>query len=385
MSTKMNIEGHKKADSQKGHSRQKDMSKTQRAKKQRPSVPPSGSKIASHKENQPKKLKKLKQKKSKAEILVTGGILAATSAITVSLFVYFRPFSGQDVIWAAKSLYSYTTERIADTADWLGDMTDRVAGQLSNIADQITKLTKSDTSPTESLVSETSDNLSLSESDNSETKQEFSSMERTSQLGDISNMTAEPVFPAQEAIYTCMLDTAAGPLFYYNQGDLRWKDYLYGGADRIAKYGCGPVCVAMIINSLTPNPVSPIEMADWSAENGCYAPQGGSYHNLIPKSLTAFGLEVESVTERTAEHVRELLNTGHILVALMGKGTLTQNGHFIIIVQICDNGNVYIADPASYGNSTKEWDLQLLIDELKRSYDSGGPLWAVRRGEVNPS
>ena len=38
-------------------------------------------------------------------------------------------------------------------------------------------------------------------------------MERTSQLGDISNMTAEPVFPAQEAIYTCMLDTAAGPLF----------------------------------------------------------------------------------------------------------------------------------------------------------------------------
>ena len=109
MSTKMNIEGYKKADSQKSHSRQKDMSKTQRAKRQRPSVPPSGSKIASHKENQPKKLKKLKQKKSKAEILVTGGILAATSAITVSLFVYFRPFSGQDVIWAAKSLYSYTT------------------------------------------------------------------------------------------------------------------------------------------------------------------------------------------------------------------------------------------------------------------------------------
>ena len=63
MSTKMNIEGHKKADSQKGHSRQKDISKTQRAKRQRPSVPPSGSKIASHKENQPKKLKKLKQKK----------------------------------------------------------------------------------------------------------------------------------------------------------------------------------------------------------------------------------------------------------------------------------------------------------------------------------
>ena len=61
----------------------------------------------------------------------------------------------------------------------------------------------------------------------------------------------------------------------------------------------------------------------------------------------------------------------------MGKGSLTQGGHFIIIAQLASEGHVYIADPASYENSTKEWDLQLLMDELKRSYDSGGPLWAV--------
>ncbi len=61
----------------------------------------------------------------------------------------------------------------------------------------------------------------------------------------------------------------------------------------------------------------------------------------------------------------------------MGKGSLTNNGHFIIIAQIKENGNVYIADPANYENSTKEWDLQLLMDELKQVYDYGGPLWAV--------
>ena len=65
----------------------------------------------------------------------------------------------------------------------------------------------------------------------------------------------------------------------------------------------------------------------------------------------------------------------------MGKGTLTDNGHFIIIAQLTENGNVYIADPANYENSTKEWDLQQLINELKRSYDSGGPLWSV---SLNP-
>ena len=86
---------------------------------------------------------------------------------------------------------------------------------------------------------------------------------------------------------------------------------------------------------------------------------------------------MESVTDRSLENATELLRSRHILVALMGKGSLTQNGHFIIIAQLGDNGNVYIADPASYENSTKEWDLQLLLDELKGSYDSGGPLWAV--------
>ena len=217
-----------------------------------------------------------------------------------------------------------------------------------------------------------------------EQPEEISQMVRTDELGEISDMNAESVFPPQDTIYSCMLDTAMGPLLYYNQGDIRWKEYLYGGQDRISKYGCGPVCVAMIINSFSSQGVTPVEMADWSAANGYYARQSGSYHGLIPGSLSAFGLQVESVTERTPERVSELLSSGHVLVALMGKGSLTQNGHFIIIAQLCGNGNVYIADPASYENSTKEWDLQLLMNELKRSYDSGGPLWAVsyRDGEI---
>ena len=78
-------------------------------------------------------------------------------------------------------------------------------------------------------------------------------------------------------------------------------------------------------------------------------------------------------------HTRRTVRStmAHVLVALMGRGALTQNGHFIIIAQISPSGNVYIADPASYENSTKEWDLELLVSELKKSYDSGGPLWAV--------
>ena len=145
------------------------------------------------------------------------------------------------------------------------------------------------------------------------------------------------------------------------------------------KYGCGPTAVAMLVSSfsLEGGTVNPQDMAEWAAANGHFATHSGSYHSLIPESLSAFGLQVDSVTDRSAENAAELLRTGHILVALMGKGSLTKNGHFIVIAQLCPNGNVYIADPASYENSTKEWDLQQLMDELKDAYDSGGPLWAV--------
>lgn len=291
--------------------------------------------------------KKRRSQKSMAEKLITGGIAVMSSAVVISLFAYFRPFTLEDVS-------NHVTAGVSRLQEWGNELF----------------FQKDDT-----------DQAMLTDEENKDT---VSYMIRTTDVGNVSDFTSEPVFPPQDdSIYSCILDTAIGPMLYYNQGDLRWKSYLYGGSDPISKYGCGPVCVSMLINSFGTASVSPIEMADWSAENGCFAAGGGSYHNLIPKSLSAFGLNVESVSERTAEKAEELLRSHHVLVALMGKGTLTDNGHFIIIAQLTESGNVYIADPASYENSTKEWNLQQLIDELKRSYDSGGPLWAVSLNTEN--
>lgn len=198
------------------------------------------------------------------------------------------------------------------------------------------------------------------------------------ELGSISDLDPE-ASQQTDMIYSVMLGTAMGPLLYYNQGDVRWADYLYGGQDPMKKYGCGPTAVAMVVNSFSPEGVSvtPVEIAAWAADHGYYAPQSGSYHSLIPEALKAFGLETESVTQRTPDQVKTVLESDNILVALMGKGRLTDNGHFILITKLLDNGNVSIADPNSLDNSTKEWNLEQLLNELKKSYDSGGPLWAV--------
>ncbi len=294
------------------------------------------------------------------ERILIGGILVTGIAVVASLFFYFHPVTLADVAQGTRQgiekLHELALAGFEKVRSWKEDGT--AHGAANETAED-------PADPDDALSS-------------SENARSITDLDRTSELGAVEDFALEPIAPLQEdSIYTCMLDTALGPMLYYNQGDIRWKEYLYGGYDPISRYGCGPSCVAMVIGSFSPTPVSPIEMADWSAENGYYALHGGSYHSLIPESLSAFGLQVDSVTDRSAENAAELLRTGHILVALMGKGSLTKNGHFIVIAQLCPNGNVYIADPASYENSTKEWDLQQLMDELKESYDHGGPLWAV--------
>ena len=182
--------------------------------------------------------------------------------------------------------------------------------------------------------------------------------------------------------YNVYLDTALGPMSYYNQHDSHWGSYLYGGKDSISKYGCGPTTAAMIVSAFgnVNGSITPKEVANWSAAYGYYAPKSGSYHDYIPAVLSAFDLIVDSVSaeNRTPAGIADLLNNGHILVALMGKGALTNGGHFIIITKQNPNGTVSIADPNSYPNTQKEWDPAQLMRELKKNYDAGGPLWSVR-------
>lgn len=306
------------------------------------------------------------RKKGLAELLVTGAILITAAAIAASLFFYFRPFTPQDVVNAGKHLAASVSGHITEGLDILWEQ------GIKRLFSQAEDPSIVPVSPVGGSA------LSPDSKDNEDMGNTVPFLDHTTDLGQASDFSAEPVYRAREdSIFTFMLDTALGPMLYYSQGDIRWKDYLYGGQDPLSSYGCGPVCVAMIINSFSPTGIDPIGMADWSAANGGYARHSGSYHRLIPDSLSAFGLQVESVTDRSPEYVTELLRTNHILVALMGRGSLTQNGHFIIIAQLCANGNVYIADPANYENCTKEWELQLLMDELKEANDSGAPLWAV--------
>lgn len=278
-------------------------------------------------------------------ILLAFCIFACITVMAVSLIFFFRPFSMEDIRRSAGNIRTFVSQQLTSFAEALQS--------------------REDSAPADAAPS-----------DIPEEAAEVPYMELTGEQGDISRLQAEYNDPSDQ-IYLNMLDTECGPMLYYHQGDSRWGDFLYGGYDPMNKYGCGPTAAAMVINSFSDTPVDPTDIAVWASENGYYALHGGSYHSLIPDAMEAYGLQAESVTDRSYEHAAELLSSGHILVALMGRGTLTQNGHFVLFTKLLDNGRVYIADPVNYENCTLEWDLAQLLSELKKSYDSGGPLWAV--------
>lgn len=187
-----------------------------------------------------------------------------------------------------------------------------------------------------------------------------------------------------EASEVCLSVRLPSPPFfqYYSQLDPRWSNYLYGGRDPMAKYGCGPTVLAMLVSSLTSECITPVEAAQWAAANGCYSPGGGSRHNLIPDGCAAYGLKVESLAVRSEEALKMPLYYNKLIVLLMGPGHFTQKGHFIILTGVDKNGMITVADPFNEDNCSIAWPAQLLLDELSRKAVSGGPVWVISAPEA---
>ena len=315
--------------------------------------------------NQKKHINKTLKQFQLAKTMIQLSITGTVSVITASLSFYFCPgFSSQVV------------DEVRSGICFVQTASHRKFQELENFLKK-QNLTKQGTPPRTELSEDTSGIQGSSD--------------KTSpvSLGKAENLDMEAKPGSDGNSYdAAILDTSMGPMYYYNQGDTRWSSYLYGGSDPMLQYGCGPTAAAMLISSFTNGgeAITPVTIADWSAANGYYAPQSGSYHSLIPAALTAYGFQVESVTDHSPQNAASLLSSGHILVALMGNGSLTQNGgHFVLITKLLPDGNVSIADPNSFDNSTCEWELPLLMGELKKVYDSGAPLWAISMAASNSS
>ncbi|MGL4791717.1 MAG: C39 family peptidase [Anaerotignaceae bacterium] len=179
------------------------------------------------------------------------------------------------------------------------------------------------------------------------------------------------------------LSSNSAKVVYYNQANEQWGDTIYGEKNTIGVYGCGPTTMAMIVSSLTDTIITPPQMATWAYENGYFSNNSGSFHSIVPDSAAQYGLEVESLYRPSKTEIIDTLNQGNLITVLMKKGVFTNEGHFIILRGVAENGELLIADAKSYSNSLITWDADLIREEAKYSASAGGPFWVISPQTTN--
>ncbi|MFN2938310.1 C39 family peptidase [Lachnospiraceae bacterium YH-ros2226] len=198
-----------------------------------------------------------------------------------------------------------------------------------------------------------------------------------------SEETKAPTSKADQASnYNIMLDTTMGPMLYYNQRDPNWASYLWGGSDDLATYGCGPTCMAMLVNAFgNAGQYTPITMAEWEEKNGQFAKGNGSFHSIVNTTMQSFGFTVRSMrSEMTEDAIKNELQQGHLIIALVGKGYFTSDGHFLILRSINEDGTINIADPKSLENTQKPFTADFLLHEIHQGKNLyGAPLWSISK------
>lgn len=193
----------------------------------------------------------------------------------------------------------------------------------------------------------------------------------------------EPVvYTPQNFTSTTLLSTQGEhELVYYNQTAEPWRNMEYGPNNTIAKYGCGPTSMAMVLSTFLQEDITPETASRWAYNNNYFAHNSGSYHSLIPEMAEAYGLEWKSLRLPTKNDLINELNDGNLIVVLLGYGTFASAGHFVVLRDVSESGEIYMADSQSDYNSLQAWDPDLFLNEAKYYANSGGPFWSIIQPE----
>ena len=156
-------------------------------------------------------------------------------------------------------------------------------------------------------------------------------------------------------------DYSLGEFVNYYQTDYSQS---YGYGKTIAESGCGPTSMAMVLTYLTGETHDPVEMANWSLNNGHRIKNKGTGWTFFPAVSSAYGVECEQQTV-TKNNIVDSLNDGKMIILNVGKGHFTNGGHYIVLKGLTSDGKVEIADPASREKSSQTWDISILTSEGK--------------------
>ncbi len=148
------------------------------------------------------------------------------------------------------------------------------------------------------------------------------------------------------------------------QWDARWGYKIYGSGP-MGLTGCGPTCLSMVaIHLLGNTDMNPAWMAEYAMNNGYYDYDGnsGTYWTLMTDGAFGLGIDVTEIPTDEDRMIRNL-EVGNPIIAIVGEGEFTDNGHFIVITGY-EDGYFTVNDPNSYTRSDRLWTFDELEEEI---------------------
>ena len=153
------------------------------------------------------------------------------------------------------------------------------------------------------------------------------------------------------------------PIHDYYQTN--YKDVKYGSGT-ISSSGCGPTCVAMITTYMTGSVVSTPEVCRW-CEADHYKAGDGTYGSVFPAAAERYGYTCVDMGLRYGDVLLEIAS-GKPAVVLVGPGTFTSTGHYMVIKGMTSEGELILNDPNGnnlnrYG--TNKFPAAIVLGEAK--------------------
>ncbi len=143
-----------------------------------------------------------------------------------------------------------------------------------------------------------------------------------------------------------VVDGTGIPALY--QWDARWG-YEKCGDSVIGLAGCGPTCMSMVAVGLTGDrSYTPDYVADYASSAGYYVDSVGTSWAFFTHAAGYFGLESETLMADENVVLRKL-DEGDPIIASMGPGVFTTEGHYIVLVRL----------------SAKVWKFEDLLPQIR--------------------
>ena len=87
----------------------------------------------------------------------------------------------------------------------------------------------------------------------------------------------------------------------------------------------------------------------------------------MTEGANAFGVS-SKMFDTDKDQIASALSQGKPVVSLMNIGDFTNAGHFIVLSDIDDNGNVTVHDPASAWRSSHTWPIDTIVSQSTYSW-----------------